>query len=723
MNSRFMLLSILILVLGAFSASAELPTRVNISMSEVVYNNITFAKDFYLEESNPFCEIHGTMNITNPGDETVFDTYISFKNVERLITDFIHVDGRDGSMHSGGSQSTHEYGAVSNTTNDVTLAQDLDKDTRTDYMHVNGTRLYFNLSSKEELLYINLTDGDGNIVDISSASADPVEIEVINATLKDENKSYANITIMGTTDQDNQLTEDMDIIITDFYETPVVIHIPELRENDYTTFIYNVTCEKADPPVTIETDYHSNSTDYPDINRKVLAGYNWTITQKARNDLYLGLDITNINISIQTMSVEWNESVFNFSLQELLPRGDYENVHGNGTSDSNWFWTPNGGNLSPGEEVNISYNVMAPHSVPFTATYMAIKEQISYDAPFLMSNLTIVDVNASAKLNQSVEKRIHSPADDELNKNVTWEARPKVTVPANISYQLNKVSLWVTTGQDPNRDSAGYTGLNRTYSGSPIAELNMSHAWQTDSSNHWHFNFTDGSEPPIVWMEPEWLITNKYGQIKNYSRTVDGKDLYMKYIYVIHGYWLQVNKNITSIGDDNYKIFTYVENIGTGWTPRYEYVAVYDFVPNEFDAYNFSVTSNMLNQSVGTVDSDYYGTSYRWNIPWKEGMNASLGPKNGPDATGPGNYSWNVSYYVNGTGDYRVTELYIVGLDPFKVDGATASPMISVISGLQTHSKEAIYVGIVAFLIIVNVANLIMSSNINKKIDNTSKKN
>jgi hypothetical protein len=702
MHKKISLLIFLTILISSF-ALANLPTRINITMSEVVYNNITFAKDFYLEHDNPFCEIHGTLNITNPSLEPVNSIYLSFVNYERLITDFKWVDGRDGMQDSGSPPTEQEYGRVESGVNNVTLTQDLDDDGLTDYMYVNSTHLIFNLSSESSLLSVPLG------ASIATAGGTPVTLNVVDALLNGS-KEYANVTIIGTTNENNVITENVELFIKEFPYGPVVLFISELRPGNYTTFIYNITCQDTEPPVKINTSYYN--AYHPEINRKVLAGYNWTITQFAKNNLYLGHDVTNINITIRAQSVTWNLTEFDFYLRELFPLGDYLHVQGNGTSDSVWHWQPNAGTLSAGQEVNISYNMQAPESVPFTATYLAIIENITYDAPFVMSNLTISEVNASGDIIHPFQKRIYKPADNINNTNVTWEITPEVNVPINISYELFKVTMWVTYNENPNN----YTGLNITYEGSPLAEINLSTSWG-NSSYQWYFNYTDGSMPPVVWLKPEWRITNNYAQILNFSRTISGQDLYMKYIYVVHGYWLQVEKNITNIGEGQYRIFTYVENIGNGWTPINEYVTVYDFVPNEFSAWNFSHTIQMINDTVGVFGSDYYGMAYRWNIPWKAGMNSSLGPKNGPDATGAGNYSWNVSYTVNGTGTYRASELYIIGLDPLKVDGAFTSPLITVMSGLQSYSKEIIYVGIFSLLVVINIANLFMTHNINKKLD------
>ncbi len=704
----------------AFSAYAGYGTHLNVSMSEVVYQNVTFAKDFYLVENQTYCRIDGTLNITNPNTEAIYDIYISYRNVNRLTSDFLYTDGRNGSMWSGGAGITRVLGKIGNNTNNYSLyneeGMDLDNDHEyDDYVWVNSTHIIFNLSSESGLIAIRLKNGT-NDVNIGSV---PAYLNMNEIEINGSNRTYGNITIVGTVTTANILdAENVTVTIKEYYEGPIVIHIPELRGGEYTTFTYNITCTDTDPPVDITTEYSNPRTGY---NRKVLAGYNWTINQTVGNFNYLGTDVTNLNITIVADTVPWNDTIFNFTLEYLYPVGDSGNVSGNGTNKSRWVWNVAGGTLAWNTTQYITYIVGAPLAVPFTATYRAIVETISYESAFLMSNLTIIDINASAALNFSFQKRIERPADNALSHNVTWEIRPEVRVPVNITYDLNKVTLWVTNNLDPTNTTTSFGELRRVFNESDgiVKEINITTSWG-NSSYYWYFNYTDGYNasypPPIVWMEPQWVITNKYGQILNFSRTISGNDVYLKYIYVVHGYWLEIEKNITNVGQDQYRIRTYVENIGNGWTPRYEYVTVYDFVPSEFTAYNFSVTTDFINLSVGTPGSPYYGKAYRWNIPWKGTMNSSLGPKYGPYATGAANYSWSVTYLVNGSGAYKVSELYIVGLDPLRVDGASASPVIAVISSLQSYSKEILYVGIVAFLIIINITNLIITSKINKKL-------
>ena len=603
------LLFLLIFVALSSSALAEFGTHVNITLRETMYQNTTFAENFTLTEWQKSCYSLGTVNVTNPNNETVYDIHIRLKNTDLLST---------------------------------------------------------NLTWDSDTKFGNQTSGE------------PGEL--------------------------------------------IVLYIPELRQGNYTVFIYNITCMGQDPQLNIMSNYTNEDHGF---NRKVLSGYNWTVNQSVRNENSVGLNITNINISIESRFVSWNDAVYNFSLEHLYPVEDYANVHENDTSYK-WWWQPNGGELAYQQTYNISYSVRAPFSVPFTATYQAIKETVQFEVNYLLSNMSVDQINASARIDTDFQKRISQPSDNIENHNVTWEITPEITVPVNITYDLNKVTLWVTENLDPTNKTqdTDWGLLEVNYTGSPMQQINLTNNWG-NSSYVWYFNYTDGSNstypPPIVWMQPEYLISHRYGQILNYSKSVSGSDIYLKYIYVIHGYWLEVEKNVTNIDEDQYQINILVENIGNGWTPEYTYVTVYDFVPNDFGVWDMTQggcpSTQCQNLSVGSPGADYYGMSYRWNIPWKGGMNSSLGPKNGPDAeASPGNYSWNVSYKVNGSGQYRVTDLYIVGLDPLKVDGASASPIITIISGIQSHTNEIIYISVIAFLVIVNITNLIMTNRIHRKI-------
>ncbi|USN45702.1 MAG: hypothetical protein H6502_01055 [Candidatus Woesearchaeota archaeon] len=486
------------------------------------------------------------------------------------------------------------------------------------------------------------------------------------------------------------------------------VHIPQLRAGNFSTFNYNMSCGSVQPPLDINTSYGNVEHGF---NRKVLAGHTWQVNQSASNVLAVGQNVNDINISIQVNGILWNGTNSLFSLDELYELGDFANLHGNGTSNTSWYWQASAGTLVPGETVWIQYNVTAPNNVPTSDTYKAITETLRYNISYLASNLSLDSVIASAQAHDHLTKRIVQPADNENNTNVTWEARSNVTTPINIAYRLTKLSMWVTTTLNMTNRTTDFGLLNSTVY--PNQEINLSTGYL---STAWEFNFTDGSDPvtsppPVVWMLPYFNIINAYNQILNSTYTRNGNDYYMKYIYVVNGYWLEVHKDVVSTYEDQYRIDILVENIGNDWTPQHLVVTVYDFVPSEFTPFNYTY-SRTPDASANVTNTEFNGTTHQWNIPLKNPYNSSLGPI----SESYNNRTWNVSYWVNGSGDYRASELYIVGLDPRKVDGAGGSEAILMRSVLGTRTRELFYVGLVVFLIAINVANVLMTRQINHKL-------
>ncbi|MFO7711462.1 MAG: hypothetical protein R6V53_06860 [Candidatus Woesearchaeota archaeon] len=495
------------------------------------------------------------------------------------------------------------------------------------------------------------------------------------------------------------------------------LHIPELRGNNNSVWNYTLDCADTQPPLNIDTSYE---TSVDGVNLKVLAGKNFTVTSIAENSAGFA-DITNLNITIEAQQVTWNESTYNFSLVNLFPSGDYTNVSGN-DSKVQWIWRPMGGTLPIGEKVNITYNVSAPISVPTSNTYLAIKETSEYSIAYMASNISIESIKAVGDLDFGQEKAIIRPATNVNDTNVTWRIDADTTVPLDAAYNITRVSVWVTHNLSPMATDTPFGHLNTTYS--PSGLQNKTNGWQTTSSGserYWTFNYTDGSDPitsppPVVWIRPYHHLFDGKNQIIKTNITQSGEDVYLKYIYVVNGYWLEIDKNITSIDEDMYQIDTVVSNIGNGWTPQDLKVTAYDFVPSEFAAWDFSEPYNLESTLSGA--GGYNGTSYRWDIPQKSGFNASLGPCTGPNAVSQANCTWNVSYKVNGSGQYRVSELYIVGLDPQKVEGAPSHEGITVISSLANSTKESLYALGALALIALNVVNFVMTRRINKKLNN-----
>ena len=320
-------------LLSVFSVLAA-NTHLNVTIAEVVNQNITFAQSFYLEENQTYLLIEGTLTVRNPGTENVFDVDLKFVNVESMLTDFIYSSGRMGYQTVYAQNgSWAEYAAINdtymplnassyNSSEPANVTQDLDDDGNIDYVKVNATHIIFNISSEYEPVAIRLRNG-GSDVDISNAGTTPVTINMLEnitslAEGDDEIIVYGTINISGTTSTDNQIDESVVVNITDFERNYSVIHIPELRGGQESVFIYNIS-GSVNPPLDIDTNYtHA-------YNRKVLAGSRFTVNDSVSNVITLGVPVSNINITIKALNITWNQTPFNFSLLNLSDYGDYQN--------------------------------------------------------------------------------------------------------------------------------------------------------------------------------------------------------------------------------------------------------------------------------------------------------------------------------------------------------------------------------------------------------------
>jgi hypothetical protein len=485
-----------------------------------------------------------------------------------------------------------------------------------------------------------------------------------------------------------------------------ILHIPELRGGQESVWTYNLSCTDTEPPLNITSAYETTVTG---INTKVLAGKNFTITETIKNTITTA-NITNVNITLETQGVSWNSSVDNFTFANLSSSGDYVNVNLNNNSDRTWNWIINNGTMVANTSYNITYTITAPDSVPTSNTYMAVKQTNVYQVAVLMSGLSLDDVRAVGDIDFSEQKRIIRPATNINDTNVTWQVDGNITVPFNIAYNITRVTIWVTTNLSPLATNTPFGVLRKNYTG--IGLVNHTTNWAT-SGNSWTFNYTDGSDPdnsppPVVWIRPYYHIFNGGNQIVQSTLTQSGTDLYLQYIYVVNGYWLKVNKNITSTANNQYNITITVSNIGNAPTPSGLTVTVYDFVPNEFNVTSFEDNPNANSTISG---EGFNGTSYRWDLGLNPPYNASLGP------AGSSSDEWNTSYTVVGSGAYKVSELYIVGLDPRKVEGAGTHEGVTILSTFSSYTKEAFYIIGVAGLILLNIINFVMTRRINQKLD------
>lgn len=484
----------------------------------------------------------------------------------------------------------------------------------------------------------------------------------------------------------------------------IVLHVPELRTGENATFTYTINSTLIRPPLNLTSNYSAT---------KALAGDNISITDVVHNvydNLTSDTCIYDINISQIQSPVDFSGTLYNFTFYPGTLFGTDPNVtFDNSTNQTMYWYVRDGGCLNKDDIENINYVYGTPTNIPATTSYPIINTTLSYQLNNSASNMKVVDLFAISEANLTFDKRIVGPSDPLLfGSNVTWNVTGYFTTDTNISYNLTRVSFWVSQRNvngsytDPNtidNDTiATSTPLNITYN--PLVIANSTQPFTTNS---WLFNYSD-IPSPIVWMETNFSIANDGTQLVNRTITRNGNDLYIKELYLIIGYFLEIEKNITSIGEDTYGIRVDVRNRGNQVTPADTVVTIYDFIPNTYTlngTFNYGVSTwYNTSEANSTVTGEYNGTLYQFALIPNNPLNTSFDAGPGINA----NTTWSVDYNVTGSGDYEVLDIFITGLDPQLVDGAGSSQGVvvsQVIDRLQ--STEGIFAISAAVLLLLGL--------------------
>ena len=485
----------------------------------------------------------------------------------------------------------------------------------------------------------------------------------------------------------------------------IILHIPQLRNGENSTWIYSINETETVPPLNFTSSY----SDF-----KVLAGSNLTIIDTIENvfdahpfqvdTCIYGINITQVQLPVDFLGTPFD---FNFIPSTILG-SDASNVSFSGDEFELYWDVLNGACLNFGESVDINYVVNTPLNIPTTTHYEFINTTIRYSLNNTISHLRVVDIIGISEADLGFDKQIISPSHPvDHGSNVTWNVSGFFQTQTNLTYLINEVTFWVSQRNvngiytDPNIiDNDTISGDQLIVVTNPLTTFNVSDPWASDS---WFFNYSD-LPSPIVWMDVNFTISNDGVQLINRSITHNGDDVYIKELYLIIGYWLEINKNITSIGENDYNVRIDVHNRGNQVTPANSIVTIYDFIPH-----NFNVTGDFVYSSSpwyntdaanNTVIGHYNGTLMQWALIPTNLLNTSF-------AQGPAfneNTTWWAEYNVTGFGDYTVMDVFVTGLDPQKVDGAGTSRAVVVSEVLdRLKSTEGIFAIIAGILLLLGL--------------------
>jgi hypothetical protein len=446
----------------------------------------------------------------------------------------------------------------------------------------------------------------------------------------------------------------------------------------------------------------------------LLAGDTLTITDTILNEIdnstFSDTCISNIILTQQTAPVDFSGTLYNFTFNTSLAIAGSD--AGNAVFDNDQQQTWNlraGGCLNKTQSENIIYDIISPYNIPASTDYIMSNTTFQYDINHSLSSLSVSDIKVISEAEVSFEKTIIGAADPLLHgSNVTWNVTGQFSSGLNITYNLTEVTLWVSQRNvngsftDPNtidNDTiATTTPLTIDYQ--PNFLINSTTPWQ---SSGWQFNYSD-LPSPIVWMDVNFTIADDGAQLIDKSISREGNDIYIKELYLIVGYWLEINKNITAISTDNYHIRIDVHNKGNQVTPAGSIVTIYDFIPSNFALTAPFAFSNSLwyntDLSNNSIVGEYNGTLHQWALTPNTPLNTSF-------AQGPAfnaNTTWSVDYNVTGSGDYTLLDVFVTGLDPQKVEGAGTSTAVVVSEILdRIGSTEGIFAAVASVLLLLGL--------------------
>ncbi len=485
----------------------------------------------------------------------------------------------------------------------------------------------------------------------------------------------------------------------------IVLHIPELRANENSTWRYSINKSNIQPPLNMTSSYSAS---------KVLAGDNVTVTDNLTNvfnnaSYQSDTCIYNINLTQVTVPVNFSGTFYDFVFDNSSTTGpDASNVTYAVDNLTQYWDLWNGACFNKGNTTAISYNITTPLNIPATQSYYMVNTTLSYRFNSTLSQIRITDIKAISEANLSFDKRIVGPSDPLLyGSNVTWNVTGYFTTGTNITYNLTNVTLWVSQRNvngsftDPNtidNDTISSATLYTTVA--PFSLVNSSTPWEGSS---WLFNYSD-IPSPIVWIDVNFTIQNDGTQLINRSVTSNGTDIYIKELYLIIGYWLEIEKNVTNIGNDTYAIEITVHNKGNQVTPADTVVTIYDFMPVTFNlngTFNYNASPwYTVTESNTSINGSYNGTLYQWALLPTNSLNTSF--DQGPAVNE--NTSFVVRYNATGFGDYEVLDVFVTGLDPQLVDGAGSSKAVIVSEVLdRVKSTEGIFAVVASLLLLLGL--------------------
>ncbi|MFT4243969.1 MAG: hypothetical protein ACMXYB_00765 [Candidatus Woesearchaeota archaeon] len=572
---------------------------------------------------------------------------------------------------------------------------------------VNQTILYNPLNNQSA--GYDITTIMTGFINITNVNQEEATISDIFATF-DNASNVSNITLLRG--------RDGNVIINS--SDKFTIRVYELEAGESSVWTYQINLSNVVTPLRLNTTYSEF---------KVLAGLNISVADVIENRFAppahnLDSCIFDIVLNQTTFEIPSMGSQFKF-FNDSVGGTDASNVSVSSDNTTLTWNVRGGGCLNTTQTSNIDYVLLTPEQINETQTYNMSETVISYMMNTSVSHVRFSELIAMTPQGVALEinkQIVGIPFPNASDDNVTWNGTGKLISTSNITLQLNEFTRWVATQTigDPNtidNDTITNASLEVIDSFGPDTVLiNSSSPWQSPA---WLFNYTD-LPTPILYGKADFQIHDDGTQIYNRTITRNGKDIFIKELYLVLGYWLEVEKNVTSVGNDTYNVHIEVYNKGNQVTPVNATISLFDFIPG-----NFNLTTNMTdyenltiypintsfysvlttNESIGGDGGSYNGTLLRWAI--SGATNSTTGLVDPSFAQGPkknDNNTFIANFTVVGEGEYSLLDVFIVGVDPQQVDGATSATTLYVTEFVdRIRSSEGIFAALAGAMLVVGL--------------------
>lgn len=252
-----------------------------------------------------------------------------------------------------------------------------------------------------------------------------------------------------------------------------------------------------------------------------------------------------------------------------------------------------------------------------------------------------------------------------------WNFTPTVknTNIEDVTFTLNTVTFWATL-------NTNLMGTATTQIFTPNQDLARGAIWTTAPIT------VNVGGTPVGFIKSTLTVKDDSTQMPRSFISSNGAAgvTLLKKIWVINGYNVEVTKAITSISPGNFLITITVKNTGSKATPPN--VLVYDIVPSTFTNSTMTTPAPMGQTAVNLAGVT--GEAYWWNV----GPLAALA-------------STTITYQVAGSGDYPLSDVFLIGVDPAQTINLQSTPALQTGSTVVNSNMEPVLaVGVLCLVLI-----------------------